>query len=207
MYGSFISIKSLAETSKFTVLVVDVLENVTNQTETLKKKAYMLAELRKNQILGEEVLDDSINIMTQDSEGTKILFQCIPGGKTIGVKIIRTLKKKMEEEEIGRIVVVGGAKYSYVARRTAKETGIELIPANFPSFNIFEHELVPKHEILSQEEAGKLLEKFRVKSYGLPHIKFDDPAARSIGAKPGDILKITRKGSTAGEHTYYRYVV
>jgi len=186
---------------------VNILESTTDHTETLKKKAYMLAELRKNKILEEKVLDDSIDIMTQDSEGTRILFQCIPGGKTIGVKIIRTLIKKIEETEIGKVVVVGGAKYSYVARSTAKKAGIELIPPDFPSFNIFEHELVPKHEILSQEEAEKLLDKLRAEPYQLPHIKSEDPAARSIGARPGDILRITRKESTAGEHTYYRYVV
>jgi DNA-directed RNA polymerase subunit H (RpoH/RPB5) len=186
---------------------VGVLKDMTEHAETLKKKAYMLAGLRKYEILGEEASDEYVNITAQDSERTKILFQCIPGEKTIGVKIIRTLNKRIEEEEIGKVVVVGGGKYSYVARKTAKETGIELIPSDFPSFNIFEHELVPRHEILSQEEAEKLLGQFKVEPYQLPHIKSDDPAARSIGARPGDILKITRKDSTAGEHTYYRYVI
>ncbi len=186
---------------------VGILKNITEHVENLKKKAYMLAGLRKYEILGEEALDDYVNIMTQDSKGTKILFQCIPGEKTIGVKIIRTLNKEIEEGEISKVVVVGGAKYSYVARKTAKETGIELIPADFPSFNIFDHELVPRHEILSQEEVEKLLGRFKVEPYQLPHIKSGDPAARSIGARPGDVLKITRKDSTAGVHTYYRYVV
>jgi len=183
------------------------LKTGTERDETLKKKAYILAELRHYEILEEEAADDYVNIYAQDPEGKKILFQCIVGEATIGVKRIRTLMKRMEEEGIDRVVVIGEGKYSYVARKTAKETGIELIPSDFPSFNIFHHELVPRHEILPPEEAEELLKKLRVKPYQLPHIKSDDPAARSIGAKPGNILKITRKESTAGEHIYYRYVV
>ncbi|MGD8544485.1 MAG: DNA-directed RNA polymerase subunit H [Candidatus Bathyarchaeota archaeon] len=81
------------------------------------------------------------------------------------------------------------------------------MPTKFPSFNIFKHELVPKHEILPPEEAKRLLKKYRVKPYQLPHIKASDTAAIAIGAKSGDILKITRKSRTAGKYVSYRYVI
>ncbi|UCD73012.1 MAG: DNA-directed RNA polymerase subunit H [Candidatus Bathyarchaeota archaeon] len=179
----------------------------TEHSDILIKKAFMLAELRNYEILREEGDDDLTNIFAQDSKGNSILFQCIFGRETIGVKRIRTLEKKIEEEGIDRVIVVGHGKYSYVARKTALEAGIELIPPDFPSFNIFEHELVPEHKIVPPEEAEELLKRLRVKPFQLPHIKSDDPAVRSIGARPGDILRITRKDSTAGEHTYFRYVV
>lgn len=75
------------------------------------------------------------------------------------------------------------------------------------SFNVFDHILVPKHEILSKEEAEELLRKYRIKPYHFPKIKDSDPAVRALGAKPGDIIKITRKSPTAGEAVYYRFVV
>ena len=76
-----------------------------------------------------------------------------------------------------------------------------------PAFNIFEHNLVPKHEILAKEDVEEMLTKFRIKPWQLPWIKASDPAARIIGAKPGDVLKITRKSPTAGRAVAYRYVI
>ncbi|MEM3576897.1 MAG: DNA-directed RNA polymerase subunit H [Candidatus Bathyarchaeia archaeon] len=84
---------------------------------------------------------------------------------------------------------------------------MELLPKTFPAFDIFEHKLVPKHEILTEEEKEQLLAQYKVKPYQLPQIKASDPAVKAIGAKPGDILRIIRRSPTAGEHIAYRYVV
>ncbi|MCX8153207.1 MAG: DNA-directed RNA polymerase subunit H [Candidatus Bathyarchaeota archaeon] len=81
------------------------------------------------------------------------------------------------------------------------------MPKSFPVFDIFEHDLVPKHEILSEKEREQLLSQYKVEPYQMPQIKATDPAVKVIGAKPGDILKITRKSPTAGEYISYRYVV
>lgn len=76
------------------------------------------------------------------------------------------------------------------------------------TFNVLEHELVPKHEILSKPEAEEVLRAYKAKPYQFPRIGVSDPAARAIGAKVGDIIKITRRRSpTAGEAIAYRYVV
>jgi DNA-directed RNA polymerase subunit H len=73
--------------------------------------------------------------------------------------------------------------------------------------HVIEHELVPKHEILSPAEREKLLNTLKIKPQQLPKILDKDPVAMKLGARPGDIIKITRKSPTAGESTYYRYVV
>lgn len=69
------------------------------------------------------------------------------------------------------------------------------------------HIYVPKHEVLSQREADEVLRKYNAKPYQLPFILINDPAIKDLGAKPGDIIKITRKSPTAGVSIYYRYVV
>jgi len=75
------------------------------------------------------------------------------------------------------------------------------------TFNVLNHVLVPRHILLTEEEAEELLERYHVKPYQLPYIKASDPAAKAIGAKPGDIIKVIRRSPTAGEAVAYRYVM
>ena len=75
------------------------------------------------------------------------------------------------------------------------------------SYDIFAHQFVPKHELLSKKDAEELMHEFHIRPHQLPYIKSNDPAAETLGAKMGDILRITRKSATAGEVIVYRYVV
>ncbi|HIG97683.1 MAG TPA: DNA-directed RNA polymerase subunit H [Candidatus Aenigmarchaeota archaeon] len=73
--------------------------------------------------------------------------------------------------------------------------------------DIFQSNLVPKHEILGGEEKAELLKKLNVSLKQLPRIKEDDPVIKMIQGKHGDVVKITRKSMVAGEYNYYRVVV
>jgi DNA-directed RNA polymerase subunit H len=75
------------------------------------------------------------------------------------------------------------------------------------SYDIFAHNFVPKHELLSKKEAEDLMKEFHIRPHQLPYIKTSDPSAETLGAKMGDILRITRRSPTAGEVVVYRYVV
>jgi len=74
-------------------------------------------------------------------------------------------------------------------------------------FNILNHELVPEHIILKENEIKEVLEKFKIGPQNLPKILLSDPAVKAINAKEGDILKIVRKSKTAGTSIYYRIVI
>ena len=73
--------------------------------------------------------------------------------------------------------------------------------------DILKHQLVPDHAILSKTEANKIIKQLKVNREHLPKIKVDDPVVKEIGAKSGDILKITRKSHTAGKFITYRLVL
>ncbi len=75
------------------------------------------------------------------------------------------------------------------------------------NFDILEHELVPKHVVLSKEEAEKLLKTLNVSPYRLPWIRASDPVCKRIKAKPGDIIMIIRDSPTAGKAVAYRFVI
>ncbi len=70
-----------------------------------------------------------------------------------------------------------------------------------------DHIYVPKHEIISKQEAEEILRRYNCKPTELPLIFVNDPAILGLGVKPGDVIKITRKSPTAGQSFYYRYVV
>ncbi|MEM4222213.1 MAG: DNA-directed RNA polymerase subunit H [archaeon] len=75
-----------------------------------------------------------------------------------------------------------------------------------PTWNVLDHVLVPKHEILSKKEVESILEKYKISIDQLPKIKITDPVVVALGAKKGDVIKITRKSKTAGTTEYYRLV-
>ena len=75
------------------------------------------------------------------------------------------------------------------------------------SFNVLEHEAVPKHEVVPASEKKEILDRFGVDKTQMPAILDSDPALKELKAKPGDLIKITRKSPTAGESVYYRIVV
>jgi DNA-directed RNA polymerase subunit H len=74
-------------------------------------------------------------------------------------------------------------------------------------FNIMDHDLVPLHTIIPEKEKEAILKKYNIEPSQLPKILNTDPVAISIGAKPGQIVKIVRNSHTAEEAIAYRFVV
>ena len=74
-------------------------------------------------------------------------------------------------------------------------------------FNIMDHNLVPLHEIISEQEKNELFKKYNITQDQLPKILNTDPVSIFIGAQPGQIVKITRKSHTAKEAVAFRLVV
>ncbi|MFW5746429.1 MAG: DNA-directed RNA polymerase subunit H [Nanoarchaeota archaeon] len=70
-----------------------------------------------------------------------------------------------------------------------------------------QHEMIPKHEKLSQKDAETLLSEHNIAFEQLPCILKSDPALRGMDVAIGDIIKITRTSQTSGITLYYRGVV
>ncbi len=178
------------------------------RTGTIEEwKAQNLLKLRRYRLIKREEQEDIISFTAKVPRERKyILIWCILGKKVVGVAYVNRLEKAMKAAGAEKGIIVANCRYTFAAKRNSRKYGIELIPRTFPSFNIFKHKLVPKHEILPPEEAKKLLEKYRMEPHQLPQIKASDIVAIAIGAKPGDVLKITRDSATAGKYLSYRYV-
>lgn len=76
-------------------------------------------------------------------------------------------------------------------------------------FDITTHRKVPIHRILSEEEKKVFVEKYHISKLEdqMPMIDSQDPLAKWIGAKPGDVVEIMRRSETSGSTPYYRYCV
>ncbi len=80
------------------------------------------------------------------------------------------------------------------------------------SFNVLEHELVPEHHLLSEEEAEAVLSKKGISRDQLPKIRKSDPGIKVLESahghpiEEGSVVKIVRKSETAQEFVAYRLV-
>jgi len=182
---------------------------LSKKEETLEeRKAKVLIKLRGYRLIRKEKQKDAISYIVEiPKEKQKALIWCIPDETTVGITSINRLQKVMAEAKVERGIIVTSGRYTHAVKQSAKKKGIELLPRTFPVFDLFEHKLVPKHEILAQKEVEQLLAEYRVQPYQLPQIKSSDPSVKAIDAKPGDIVRIIRKSPTAGIHIAYRYVV
>jgi len=179
------------------------------EVESLEeRKAKVLIKLRGYKLVKKEKHKDGISYLVEiPKEKKKALIWCMQDESTVGITSINQLQKLMKETGVERGIMITSGRYTHAVKQSAKKKGVELLSRTFPAFDLFEHKLVPKHEILTEKEREQLLAEYKVQPYQLPQIKASDPAVKAIDAKPGDILRIIRKSATAGEHIAYRYVV
>jgi DNA-directed RNA polymerase subunit H len=176
--------------------------------ETLvEKKTKIIIKLRSYKIIKKEEIKNAISYKIKMKDGKKAIIWAITTAGTVGVAYITQLKKAMDEAKVEKGIITTIGKYTHTAKTRSKKHGIELIPKNFPSFNIFEHDFVSKHELLTPEEKQKFLDDRKVISYQLPRINATDPAIIAVGGRPGDIVRVIRRSQTAGKYFTYRYIV
>nr|UXY87325.1 RNA polymerase I, II and III 24.3 kDa subunit [Cryptomonas sp.] len=147
-----------------------------------------------------------------NSAETKILVAFIEGEKdksTIGVKSIRSYCERIKQDKFNCAILVLHGRLTPHAKQAisainAGSDKIEYFSESELIVNITEHNLVPKHEILSNEEVKCLLKRYSLKENQLPRIQKNDPVARYLGLQKNQIVKIIRPSETAGRYITYR---
>ena len=121
------------------------------------------------------------------------------------------LKKSFEDEKPYDL-------YILVVKEALTQNNIKFIEAMRPKpvvqifeikklqFNISKHDLVPKHELITDpEEEKEIMKQYSLKSKNqLPIILRTDAMAKYLNLKQGDIIKIVRISETAGQYVEYR---
>ncbi|KAK5117207.1 hypothetical protein LTR85_008975 [Meristemomyces frigidus] len=129
---------------------------------------------------------------------------------SVGIKHLKAFAQLLEEKSYKTGI--------YVTAAAPTPSALKIIPSVLPTVmeifkeedllvNISRHELVPKHTLLSAEDKKRLLERYRLKETQLPRIRMDDPMARYLGLRRGQVVKIIRKSETAGRYASYRWTI
>jgi DNA-directed RNA polymerase subunit H (RpoH/RPB5) len=85
---------------------------------------------------------------------------------------------------------------------------VQIFEIRHLQFDISKHRLVPKHRIITDAEQTAMLKEFNITTpTALPKIDCQDPMAKWIGARPGDVLEIMGLCESSGENRRYRYCV
>lgn len=75
-------------------------------------------------------------------------------------------------------------------------------------FNILEHTMIPKHNILSEVDKQYVMKEYNIKSHReFPEISRFDPVAIAIGLRPRQLCEILRPSKTTIYTKYYRICV
>ena len=134
-------------------------------------------------------------------------YEYIPNPK-INMENIKDFFELMKESKVNSGIILLSGKLSQQAKQKLSEINtqlqVEMFSLNELVVNITEHELVPKHILLTPEEKKKLLERYRIKDSQLPKILSTDPVARYLGLTRGQVVKIVRVSETAGRYITYR---
>lgn len=136
----------------------------------------------------------------------KLFYHYIPNDK-LNKDIIGHFIEEMQTAQANSGMIITSAKLSQQAKtkiENSKELIIELFSLSELVVNITEHELVPKHILLSEKEKKQLLARYKIRDSQLPKILVSDPVAKYLGLKRGDVVKIIRVSETAGRYISYR---
>ncbi len=171
-------------------------------------------ETQKNVLGGFAAYSDNIqNKLTfniQVKDGIKILYYLPSKFKWSELKKI--LEDNQQEDILDLLILVVREKVSQNNMKLINGfmgtlfKNIQVFDIKELQYNISRHVLVPKHELISDEQEIKdLINKYSLKSkFQLPHILKTDPMSKYLGLRSGDIVKIIRTSPTAGEYITYR---
>jgi DNA-directed RNA polymerase subunit H (RpoH/RPB5) len=82
---------------------------------------------------------------------------------------------------------------------------ISILNINRLQYNILNHTLVPKHIILTDEEANLFKKKYNIiHNSQIADISYFSPISLILGIRPNNIVKIIRNSKTSIESNFYR---
>jgi DNA-directed RNA polymerase I, II, and III subunit RPABC1 len=156
-------------------------------------------------------LRELLTIQVQHIEDTDDqIFVFFPEDPKVGVTPVRKYCTRMKQHEATRGIIVVKEGITPFAKTAIDEMRPKYKLEHFKQIellvDITEHELVPEHQVLNDEEKAKLLARYKLTESQLPRLQVNDPVARYFGLDRAQVVKIIRPSETAGRYVTYRIV-
>lgn len=119
--------------------------------------------------------------------------------------LTRFMNDYKESYKIIIVEKITGSTASRVVASYGRKT-TEILQEREMMVNIFEHNLSPKYQILSEHETSELLEAYDLKLDQLPRILTKDPVVRYLRLEKDQVLRIIRASESSGNFVTYRVV-
>ena len=153
--------------------------------------------------INQQYYKNNMKIVSEDNEHNKIMVLFYVN--KIGIDVIKKIVKILDVMSIYHVILVVNYKITSFAKREIiklpQQYQIEVFLQEEVLHNIIKHRIVPKHTLLTEKEAKKVVD-----CYGnvncLPRILYTDKICKYYNGHVGDIFKIYRENSI-----YYRIVV
>lgn len=153
------------------------------------------------------ILNSSMTHLTEP----KTVLVMFPNELTIGRKHISDLVERMSILGADHCILVYGNTLTSSAKKDIeKHPGyyIEAFSESEMLYNVMYHASMPKCSILPKREKQTLFgNKSFIRDSQLPRISTTDKAARYMGLRRGEIVRIERESQTAGVTVSYRICV
>ncbi|KAJ2326812.1 DNA-directed RNA polymerases II 24 kDa polypeptide (RNA polymerase II subunit 5) [Coemansia sp. RSA 2681] len=147
-------------------------------------------------------------VVQKKDDPTSQMFVFFPDDASVGIKPIKDYISKMNKESVTSGIVVYRDRFTSMAARIMSQISGKYRMEKFHEsdllVNITEHELVPQHKVLNDEQKKEILKRYRLKETQLPRIQQEDPVARYYGMSRGQVVQIMRPSETAGRYVTYR---
>lgn len=169
----------------------------------------MMNDRKYSEIFAE---DETTMIVRNTDTNEKIMIYFVIDPK-VSVKKVKQIKDIIQNSEdvykclilVYQVAITTFAKQFITT--DVKNLYVQAFSVKELSFNITRHKLVPKFEILSDQEKMDIITRYRTSSKHFPVMLSSDPISRYYGLTTGNMVRITRKSPTAGLHVYYRVVI
>jgi DNA-directed RNA polymerase I, II, and III subunit RPABC1 len=127
------------------------------------------------------------------------------------IEIIQKIINNFSKDSDVKVILVTKDKIKSNNLKNIKEfsNNIEIFNIKELLFNVYKHELVPKHEpITDKDEINNLIKKYKLRNiHQFPLIMSKDPICKYLNIPKNVLIKITRPSITSGEYIIYRCVV